>query len=29
MYGYEISQVMKEKGEGHFVIAVPYPALYR
>ena len=29
MYGYEISQAMKEKGGGRFTIAVLYPILYR
>lgn len=29
MYGYEISQAMKEKSEGHYTIAVLYPILYR
>lgn len=29
MYGYEISQDMKEKSNGHFTISVLYPILYR
>lgn len=29
MYGYEISQAMKEKSGGRFTIAVLYPVLYR
>ncbi len=29
MYGYEISQAMKEAGGGHFTISVLYPILYR
>lgn len=29
MYGYQISQAMKEKSGGKFTIAVLYPVLYR
>ncbi len=29
MYGYQISQAMKEKSGGRFTIAVLYPILYR
>ena len=29
MYGYQISQAMKEKSGGKFTIAVLYPILYR
>ncbi len=29
MYGYEISQAMKEKSSGKFTISVLYPILYR
>lgn len=29
MYGYQISQIMKEKSGGKFTIAVLYPILYR
>lgn len=29
MYGYELSQAMKEKSGGRFTIAVLYPVLYR
>ena len=29
MYGYEISQAMKEKSNGDFTVTVLYPVLYR